>query len=355
MAGVLPPLYEPWVEEVVGGPLPVESRATCSSCAMLPRGGVDDPDEPFDPSTKCCTYTPFLPSFLAGAVLAEGGRGAALLEARLEKRAGVTPLGISPTPEARELYRTTIETHAPAFGRKAELRCPYYASETGHCGVWRHRNGICSTWFCRHDRGMRGRRFWKLVNGLLGLTERGLVLHCLERLGLDAAACEAIYVHEATPGQATPEVHMALWGAHLGAERDFFIACAGVVAGMTWAQVVAVAGAPLVHLARTLRDSYQELAEETLPGEVERSPAVLYRIGRRPSHVRVAATAAPLDFIEIPSGAIGALPRLEGRPLGEALEELAAEGVALDGQTVRRLVDFAVLRPVAARPRRSGA
>ena len=71
--GALPALYAPWIEEALGHPLPDESRATCDRCVMMTRGEVDDPDVPYDPVTRCCTYTPHLPNFLVGAILGDGG------------------------------------------------------------------------------------------------------------------------------------------------------------------------------------------------------------------------------------------------------------------------------------------
>jgi hypothetical protein len=32
---VLPPLYSRWMEQLLGGPIPPESDATCAKCAML--------------------------------------------------------------------------------------------------------------------------------------------------------------------------------------------------------------------------------------------------------------------------------------------------------------------------------
>lgn len=36
MSGMLPPLYAAWMEQVLPGPIPVETQATCQQCAMCP-------------------------------------------------------------------------------------------------------------------------------------------------------------------------------------------------------------------------------------------------------------------------------------------------------------------------------
>ena len=37
--GVLPPLYQSWIDELLDGPIPEEREATCDDCAMLARPG----------------------------------------------------------------------------------------------------------------------------------------------------------------------------------------------------------------------------------------------------------------------------------------------------------------------------
>ena len=70
-AGTLPALYARWIEAIINGSLPVEIEATCSDCAMCSRSGEpDDPEQNFfDKGSKCCTYTPTLSNFMAGAIL----------------------------------------------------------------------------------------------------------------------------------------------------------------------------------------------------------------------------------------------------------------------------------------------
>ncbi len=94
---MLPPLYDKWIRELLGRGVPREERATCEACPM-----VDDSSSSeiklgrFSSLTKCCTYTPELPNFLAGMVLADNEpateTGRATLRARIERRIAITPL-----------------------------------------------------------------------------------------------------------------------------------------------------------------------------------------------------------------------------------------------------------------------
>jgi hypothetical protein len=159
----LPGLYAKWITELLGGTLPRESRAMCDDCAMRPRAGRQAGPQStfFDPIVKCCTYVSTLYNFLVGSILANidtaAQSGRATVQKRIGEAVGVTPLGLAPPPVHSLLYRSS----ADAFGRRRALRCPHYIEECGRCGIWRNRNAICSTWFCKHVRGEVGYAFWR--------------------------------------------------------------------------------------------------------------------------------------------------------------------------------------------------
>jgi hypothetical protein len=205
--------YGALLPDVFDGPAIVEARATCGDCAMCPSPGVDAARglvvEHFLPSTKCCTYHPTLPNFLVGALLsdfnpdmADGRRRIVEAVARGE---GVTPLGIAPPAEYARRYR---EERPTSFGRSEVLLCPYYARSTGSCSIWRHRESVCTTFFCKHTLGATGHSFW------MGL--RAYLEHVEAALARDAAA------------HLVPEAHSGAsgWGEWRGREVDLYIACA---------------------------------------------------------------------------------------------------------------------------------
>ena len=72
----LPPLYANWLAELLGGPVPRESRATCDHCAMCSAEGpaaaaVGSHSYYFDPNVKYCSFVPDLPNFLVGRILSD--------------------------------------------------------------------------------------------------------------------------------------------------------------------------------------------------------------------------------------------------------------------------------------------
>src|SRR5690349_5664121 len=132
-SGNFPLLYGRWMEDMLGGALPDETRATCSDCAMLPKGGEPPPEHAvfFNPSTKCCTYLPDIPNYLVGDILRdctpEMARGRDTIEKRMMRKADVTPLGVG-QPSSYLLWYN----HSKAgFGRSQTLRCPHYIEEGG--------------------------------------------------------------------------------------------------------------------------------------------------------------------------------------------------------------------------------
>ena len=108
--GVLPPLYQSWIDELLDGPIPEEREATCDDCAMLARPGEQAVGSgfTFDADCKCCTYVPDLANFLVGRILADDdpafADGRATLEQRLNERVAMSPLGLDRSPT----YQATV-------------------------------------------------------------------------------------------------------------------------------------------------------------------------------------------------------------------------------------------------------
>jgi hypothetical protein len=344
---VLPPLQQAWAEGLFPEQLPEESRATCDHCAMAaPPGAVPDASA-F--TFKCCTYQPRVHNFLVGGVLLDPdpgqARGRAGLERLIDLRDGVSALGVH-TAE----WRLNVGREKPAaFGRGRALLCPHYQEKGGLCGIWRHREATCSTWFCKHERGAVGLAMWNRVKDLLICLEEALARHCALELDLGEEALGATARQSRAPdhaelfGPVTDETWRQRWGGWAGRERDFFGACAKVAAAMTPAQVLALGGSEARLLLKLAR------AAQARHGQPE-VPLVPLHIGR----LRLLSTAAGVarvetyrayDPIELPESHFTALARFNGRPTGEVLRELASSGLELGPVELRRLVDFDLLVP----------
>lgn len=335
---MLPPRYAQWLRDLLQGTLPEEQVATCSRCTMqaaaVPEGYR------FRADAKCCTYVPAIVNFLVGALLRDlpQGPGRTSLERRVAH--GVrTPHGLDVTDDERQRYAAVVENDT--FGRDPNLRCPHYIHEAGGlCGVWPHRNAVCATWYCKHDRGATGQRFWRAVEALLTLVERELSHWC---------ACQVLF-HRTPPGPApdpdpdsddTPEWRS--WSHHAAA---YYREAATLVDELTWPEVQTIAGPDLEPLLHEVRAAYAAIQTEA-PAAPALVPG-LVRISRRgPTTTRV-VTYSDSDAIDLPSDLVALLPRFDGRPTALVLAEIARDGIVLTPALVARLVDFAVLAPATA-------
>src|SRR5262249_5036732 len=144
-------------------PKVVETRATCDRCAMCDHGDPSPvPMEFFEPTTKCCTFWPMLPNYLVGAILAddtpEMAEGKRRVKQAIANRIGV-PAWYLNRPRK---WSFIMVAYGEAFGRAKSLKCPYYDDNNpaGACSIWRHREVICHTYYCKYAGGMRGYEYW---------------------------------------------------------------------------------------------------------------------------------------------------------------------------------------------------
>lgn len=358
-SAVLPPLYAAWMGELLGGPIPAETEATCDDCAMCD-DGTSRPagtDYVFDPRTKCCTYIPEIPNFLVGTILSDEepdfAAGKATLEARLELGVAVMPIGIGISPTEHLLYQHT--SSAEAFGRNPELRCPHYLEEAdGTCGIWKHRAATCSTWFCKHVRGAVGFRFWRSLSHLLALVEIDLQRWCVLELDIGGEALHRVFptprgeplpgdpFHEGRlDGRLPPDVREAMWGNWSGREREFFQECGRLVEPLTWSEVTAICGPQMKISEHLTTQAYKNLVSNELPDSLRVGAFQMVRMGQNSHRIKA---YSPLDPIEIPQALMQALPHFDGRPTAEAMQAIAREtGLQIDESLVRKLVDFGIL------------
>jgi hypothetical protein len=306
----------------------------------------------FDPRVKCCSYVPTLPNFLVGRILLDAdpdsAAGRASVEGRIAAGVGVTPAGLEQPPAHALLYR-----NAPAaFGRSVALRCPHYRSDTGTCGIWRHRQSVCTTWFCKYVRGAVGHRFWTALRHLLATVERSLASYCVLKLdpGPEALRCllvrqgsDSNHALSATDLDGTPDParQRATWGRYAGREREFYEASARLVEAFTWSDVIRVGGAEVELAAGLTKETYGALSSDAIPWSLRVGPVEVVPLG--PDRLRVTAYNG-LDPLVIPRALGDALHFFDGRPTRSALAAIAAEtGLRVDRAAVRRLVDFEVL------------
>jgi hypothetical protein len=357
----LPPLYAAWMNQMLAGPIPQETSATCDNCAMCSQDHRAGAGNSFLPETKCCTYVPVLANYLVGRILAEddpaSASGRVTVVARLRAGVGATPLGLDIPPAYRLLYMNSAE----AFGRSQALRCPHYpASEGGRCGIWKQRAGICATWFCKHRRGAVGQRFWVALEQLLAAVERQLARWCVLEMEVGVAALRQLFPRTAVPGQGKgvdyraldgtvdPAAYSRLWGNWHGRESEFYEACARRVNPLTWPEVAAIGGPEIGIFASLVQEAYQALLSRELPTSLRVAPLAIDRT--EPGRVLVTSYRAS-DPLELPRALFEVLHYFDGRPTDEVLRAVRVEkGLGLNEGLVRKLPDFEILVPCEEGP-----
>ncbi len=367
LGGTLPPLYARWAAELLGGPIPEETKATCQDCAMLCSKGGEQARPSnffFNPTTKCCTYVPILHNFLVGAILLDDdsafARGRATVEERLRGGIAVTPLGMGQPPPYSLLY----EHGWMAFGRSRTMRCPHYLEEGGICGVWKHRESTCATWFCKHVRGAVGREFWReCMHTLLSTVERSLAAWCVLKLDVGTQVLRRIFApayggdadslkSEHLDGRPDPVEYREIWGKWEKREQEFYRECARLVAPLAWPEILGISGPEVEALAQLTKDAYARLVSQELPERFQPGSFQLVQIGHETTRV---SSYSQLDPLDIPNPVLKVLHYFDGRPTREALQAIAAtESIRLEENLVRKLVDFGILKPAEPEVRTAG-
>jgi hypothetical protein len=314
---------------------------------MVPAAGEELGPQHFNPATKCCAYVPRLHNYLVGRVLEERdpamAEGRARVAAAIDARVAVTPLGIVPPSHFAQLYGPD------RFGRSETLRCPYYLQERGQCGVWKHRNAVCSTWFCKHARGASSRAFWKALESALVEAEKAIAKSVVLELDVGAEALSALFPHPSdekpSPGDLDRRIdeprYARLWGNWLGRERAFYVRAAAVASKLAWDDVVRLGGSELAARVKVAKAALAAFGDNALPPRL--------RVG----HFHVVAmdeattrlsSYTPFDPIALPNALVAVLHRFNAASTRRALAIIRDEdGLELDAALVRKLLDFDVL------------
>lgn len=227
------PIYGPLLSDFFDRPEVIETRATCDTCAMCDHGQIAPVAmDYFRPDAKCCTFHPALPNYLVGAILADRGEelaeGRRRLRAKIAARVGVTPQFVAPPRKYNLVYAAARS--GSFFGRSKKMLCPYFDEENdGRCTVWRYRESVCSTYFCKYTAGKPGWAFWDTLKSYLAHVERTLARYAalsvdlsVTEPDLDRFTLTAEDVEDLPPKEAD----YAVWwgnGKWVGREEEFYI------------------------------------------------------------------------------------------------------------------------------------
>ena len=342
----LPPLYNAWLEPLIGA-FPKEGRATCSDCAMCDKADRHAVAAyAFQPDIKCCVYQPDLPNFSVGRILSDPTVDPTSIEKRLHARIGVTPWGLRAPPAYKLLHKQS----ANAIGRSTELRCPHFVVESGSCGIHAHRNHLCSSWFCKHERGLVGYQFWRSIHALLHAIEEELARWCAVELELAPAALTLLKPKsEDDPtdtteieGQLSDNIYAAFWANWAGRERAFYAACAEKVSHLNSAQLMDICG-PTVRVNLAIAQAaWKQLQSKELP---ENLRCGSYQLLSVQEGGLAAITYSSTDPVGIPDPLLPLLHYFDGRPTQDIRQQILTErGIDIQEGLLQTMVDWGVLQ-----------
>ena len=304
----------------------------------------------FSPDVKCCSYIPHLANFLAGRSLAGPGRSSVVR--RIHRRAGVTPLGLG-LSHADILRMVGAQSH---FGQEPVVCCPHFVEQSQGCAIWQTRNAVCSTWFCKHERGAVGQRFWHAVRDLLIAAEERAAHHCLTDAGLPDEQVSAVLRHraqiretvrQANTGQTlsssgddeSAQWYARMWGDWQGREEEWFLGCAQTLASST-AQDLSSWMEDARELVDDVGQRFTDLQDHALPERLRFAPGTG---SQATADVLRLVGYSPYDPLELPAGLEPGLWLLDGRPLPDVIAQAQqTHDVLLDDALLSRLHDFAI-------------
>lgn len=329
----LPDLYRGLLPEALSREIPPERKATCERCSMC-KEGCDNLADPvaqsrlFRSDTKCCTFYPRLPNYLVGALLSDEdealAEGRRRVRERIRSRLGASPQWLQPPPKYDLLYQSA----RGAFGRSAALRCPYYAEGSGSCTIWRYREGVCSTYFCKYVAGADGQKLWTSIKTYLTLLERQLSRWALLQVApdliyasLDAPTRPAGTLQlEDVEDQGPPEEeYAALWLGYVGREEELYRGCFEAVRTLSAEEVEKLLGLDGTLQLGALDRRYEAALRPRLPAAPKLNPAAT--IKHLPDGTIGLGAYSEFDGLALPKEALPLLMEFRGTEPAEVVRQ----------------------------------
>lgn len=259
----VPAFYHKFLPSIFDEEIPDESFAKCVKCPMIADSRAELDNEiakPFAPDSKCCTFTPRLPNYFVGAFLLDESvvTGGNLLRDKIKSKLGVYPHGLYPDKKYSLLYELGRKE---GFGRSILLKCPYYLQGDYNCSLWKYRESICATWFCKYLAGEAGRTFWYGMRDIFSFMQSKLLTYVLEEMGLDTKdphgddsnlSCEDL---DSVPMKDSN--YKKLWKHWEGKEEEFYTKSYRMISELSQNKFNELLGEEFVKMIDLLSENHQ--------------------------------------------------------------------------------------------------
>jgi hypothetical protein len=199
--------------------------------------------------------------------------GREMLRERIRGKRGIFPQGIFPDKKYRLLYEFGRKY---GFGKSSLLRCPYYIQGKYNCALWKYRESICATWFCKYAAGEAGKIFWDDMRDLFKLIQEKLTEQAIRDLGLPFILPygddEHLAVEDLDDLPLNPAEYRRRWQQWEGREEEFYIRCYEIVCQMEVSLFNRLLGEEFSGQSHILEEKYLNMT--TLPDHLEINPAI---------------------------------------------------------------------------------
>jgi hypothetical protein len=263
----LPEFYHKFLPDFYDSEIPAEKFTNCQECPMIcdSREGLDeDLAKPFSPDTKCCTFYPSLPNFLVGAVLSDPSKemetGRNRLLQKIKERKGILPHGIYPTKKYSFLYDKGKKL---GFGKSLNLQCPYFLQGEYNCSLWKYREAICATWFCKCLSGYAGMQFWNRITATVKHIQESVNLHVFNELDvrdtMPYGYSDSISYEDLDDLPMSKKEYAYYWQQWEGKEEEFYIKSYRLFEKLTKEEFNSITGPQFQLLVKQGRMHYENI------------------------------------------------------------------------------------------------
>ncbi len=279
----LPEFFYPFLPEIFSREIPKEIFTDCYRCPMICNSREEmgqDVSKPFAPDTKCCTYFPHIPNFLAGAVFVDDDpsleQGRDRLRKCIKEKKGVYPHGIFPTKKYSILYELG---KADGFGKSQILKCPFYLDGDYNCSLWKYREAVCATWFCKHVGQQAGQSFWSSVTKCLKYMEECLILYVLKKENLPVihpfGNNNNISYEDLDELPMNKAEYDYRWHKWVGREEEFYIQSFDYIKNLSKEGFSALMGINFQIMLSELEENYEPLVQ--IPEILQADPSQTFK------------------------------------------------------------------------------
>lgn len=277
----IPEFYHRLLPEVFHFEIPSEHFANCADCPLICSTVSEvgkNLAKPFSPETKCCTFSPRIPSYMVGAILSDNSvemrEGRNRILNKIRSKQGVFPHGLYPTQKYKLLFESARQD---SFGRSKLLLCPYFVSGEKNCTIWKYREAICALWFCKHLAGTSGYSFWNTIMEYMKYVQESLISYAFLQLGVDYFepynANNVMSYEDLEELPMKEGMYQKIWNDWQGKEAEFYSECYRLISQMSKESFEAIVGLDQMVLVNKIAEAYRNIVE--LPELMERSGKIV--------------------------------------------------------------------------------